>query len=75
MEQSSSSEANWFSASQEIPRILWNLKVHYHVNKCPPPVPILSQLVNINGVINIQTVTSTYRQVLFYVSPFYTISL
>ena len=44
MEQSSSLEANRFSASQEIPRILWNLKVHYHVYKCPPPDPILSQI-------------------------------
>ena len=44
MEQSPSWEANWFSASQEIPRILWNLKVHYHIHKCPIPVPILSQL-------------------------------
>jgi len=44
MEQSPSWEANWFSTSQEIPHILWNPKVHYHVHKCPPPVRILSQL-------------------------------
>jgi hypothetical protein len=44
MEQSVSLEANRFSASQEIPRILWNPNVHYRVYKRLPTAPILSQI-------------------------------
>ena len=43
MVQSPSWEANWFTASQEIPRISRNQKVHYRTHKRPPPVSILGQ--------------------------------
>ena len=43
MVQSPSWAANWFAASQEIPYISRNPKVHYRTHKRPPPVSILGQ--------------------------------
>ena len=43
MVQSPSWAANRFAASQEIPRISQNRKVHYRTHKRPPSVSILGQ--------------------------------
>jgi len=42
MVQSPSWQANWFVASQEIPRISRNPKVHYRTHKRPPPLSYIS---------------------------------
>ena len=57
MEQSPFWEANRFSASQEIPHVLWNPKVHYRIHKCPPTVPMLSQLDSVH------TATSNFLKI------------
>ena len=44
MEQSPSWKANYLLASQGIPHICWNPKVHHRVHKILPPVPILRQI-------------------------------
>jgi len=44
MEKSTYLETSRFAANQEIPHILWNANVHYHINNSLPPVPILSQV-------------------------------
>ena len=43
MVQSPSWQANWFAASQEIPRISRNPNVHCRTHKRPPPFSILGQ--------------------------------
>jgi len=52
MERSLSWEANSRSASQEIPRLLWNPEVNYCADKSPPLIPVLSQMHSVHTLPN-----------------------
>jgi len=49
MDQNPFWKANRSSASKEMPRILWNPKVHHRIHKFPPPVPILNQIDSVHA--------------------------
>jgi hypothetical protein len=57
VEQTSAGEANGPSASQEIPNVLWYLKVHYGIEKSLQLVGVLSQM---NPVGTLQSIFKTY---------------
>jgi len=69
MVQSPSWAADWLAASQEIPRISRNPKVHYRTHKRTPPVPIPINLHNeIHAWIDISLASTNSNWQISYMS-------